>query len=489
MAFSFGNTSDSNKSNTPAPAGGFSFDATNAPAPAGGGFSFGGDKAAAAPAGGFSFGSTTATPAASDTPAPSGGFNFAASSDTASKPSFGFGGGTSTADGKVAPSFGTTNTDSTAASKPTCGFGSTAASADDKQAPSFGVTTDSAKTAGGFSFGKTDSDAAAATKPPATSTGGFSFAAGGGTEGAKTPAPAASTGGGFSFGGSDDTANESKTGDAPSTVFSLGGSATTSNTPAPATTTNTPANTPAPAPSAGGFSFGSPNTTTNPTTPAAAATTPATPAAGVSTPATPAAGVTTPARSNEPTPLQYQTLSVEEILNKFQAELEQDVLQYTREAERIARYDAILRDSQRNLLALGNVTSRLFVQQTELESTLKSIDAFQTELDSNLVGLEQHVDELFAAQAHVEPQNADKQRELAYSTAVNIDERLSLLSEQLTSTMRLLDDSQDKVLTGSVGDVVRILNAHQNGLAELEQTSRSMEQDFAQIGRYLAQPR
>jgi hypothetical protein len=55
--------------------------------------------------------------------------------------------------------------------------------------------------------------------------------------------------------------------------------------------------------------------------------------------------------------------------------------------------------------------------------------------------------------------------------------------------MRLLDDSQDKVLTGSVGDVVRILNAHQNGLAELEQTSRSMEQDIAQIGRYLAQPR
>ena len=90
----------------------------------------------------------------------SGGFNFAASSDTASKPSFGFGGGTSTADGKGAISLGTTNTDSTAASKPTFGFGSTeAASADDKQAPSFGVTTDSAKTAGGFSFGKTDSDA------------------------------------------------------------------------------------------------------------------------------------------------------------------------------------------------------------------------------------------------------------------------------------------------------------------------------------------
>ena len=252
-----------------------------------------------------------------------------------------------------------------------------------------------------------------------------------------------------------------------------------------------PANTPAPAPSAaGGFSFTSPDaTTTNPTTPAPA-TTPATPAAGVSTPQTPAAGVSTPATTTtEPTPLQYQTLSVEEILNKFQAQLEQDALQYTREAQRVARYDAILRDSQRNLLALGNVTSRLLVEQTELESTIQSIHAFEQELDNNLVGLEQHVDELFAAQAHVAPQDADQQRELAYSTAVNIDERLVVLSQQLQSTMRLLDDSHDKVLTGPVGDVVAILNAHQNGLVELEQASRSMEQDIAQIGRYLAQPR
>ena len=65
MAFSFGNNNDTNKSNTPAPAGGFSFGgATNASAPSTGGFSFG-DRAAAAaaPSGGFSFGANTATPA------------------------------------------------------------------------------------------------------------------------------------------------------------------------------------------------------------------------------------------------------------------------------------------------------------------------------------------------------------------------------------------------------------------------------------------
>ena len=245
----------------------------------------------------------------------------------------------------------------------------------------------------------------------------------------------------------------------------------TSNTPAPATTTNTPANTPAPAPSAGGgFSFTSPQYHyTNPTTPAPAAT-PATPAAGVSTPPLLPQESRRQHDHNEPTPLQYQTLSVEEILNKFQAELEQDALQYTREAQRVARYDAILRDSQRNLLALGNVTSRLLVEQTELESTLKSIDAFQTELDTNLVGLEQHVDELFAAQAHVilkRPICNGNWRIRRQSISMN---DCRFFPQQLQSTMRLLDDSQEKVLTGPVGDVVRILNAHQNGLVELEQT-------------------
>jgi DNA repair exonuclease SbcCD ATPase subunit len=182
-------------------------------------------------------------------------------------------------------------------------------------------------------------------------------------------------------------------------------------------------------------------------------------------------------------------MSVEQILNAFQAELEKDALQYVSEANRVAHYDAILRDSQRNLASLTNQTSRLMVEQAEMEAIIKNIGAFQFELQNNIEVLEQNVDELFRAQAHVAPRDADIERENAYSTALTVDERLSLLSDQLQSTLRLLDESQDQVLTGPVGDIVRILNGHQNGLVQLEQSSRSMEQDIAQIGRYLAEPR
>jgi predicted RNase H-like nuclease (RuvC/YqgF family) len=182
-------------------------------------------------------------------------------------------------------------------------------------------------------------------------------------------------------------------------------------------------------------------------------------------------------------------MSVEQILNSFQEQLEKDALQYVREANRVAHYDAILRDSQRNCLSLTNQTSRLFAEQAEMEGIIKNIGAFQSELENNIEVLENNVDDLFQAQAHVAPRDADIERENAYSTALNLDERLSLLSQDLQSTLRLLDESQDQVLRGPVGDVVKILNNHQNGLVQLEQASRSMEQDIAQIERYLAEPR
>lgn len=519
MASSFFNTNR-------VPAGGFSFPPeTPAPAAEGGGLSFGnaakkndGDDAAntkPAAAGGFSFGGAAPAPAAP------GAFNFGgtpaaapapADSSAAAKapaaPTFGFGGtsasSTASTDNKApaAPSFGTTTAApaaSTTAPAPTFGFGSTPAADNDKtKAPTFtgfnakpsddsakqapaSATTPAPAATTGFGFGQASGTNAAAAPGSAPA---FNFGGGqaSGTDTAKAPATAATTGG-FSLGGSatDDKAPAPVTGG-----FSLGGAAAA---PAPSTTT-------APVP-AGGFSFTSPDPSTK--TPAATAETPATPAAGVTTPQTPAAGVNTPStntpaaaatpKPKEPTPLQYQTMSVEDILNSFQSQLEKDAIQYTKEAERVAHYDAILRDSQRNLVELGDLTCKLLVEQGELEGTIKQIGGFSTELDSNLTTLEKDVDMLFAAQARVAPQDSDVERESAYSTAINIDARLSTLSQQLQETLQKLDDSQDQVLSGPLGDVVRILNSHQNGLAQLEQSSRSMEQDIAQIERYLAQPR
>ena len=48
-----------------------------------------------------------------------------------------------------------------------------------------------------------------------------------------------------------------------------------------------------------------------------------------------------------------QTLTVEQILNKFQAELDRDTSAFLADAHRVAQYDALLRDSQRNVSNLS----------------------------------------------------------------------------------------------------------------------------------------
>ena len=90
-----------------------------------------------------------------------------------------------------------------------------------------------------------------------------------------------------------------------------------------------------------------------------------------------------------------QTLTVEQILNKFQAELDRDTSAFLADAHRVAQYDALLRDSQRNVSNLTNQVQKLLVRQAELDRTLNGIGSYQSELSSTLEDIERHADEPF----------------------------------------------------------------------------------------------
>jgi chromosome segregation ATPase len=186
----------------------------------------------------------------------------------------------------------------------------------------------------------------------------------------------------------------------------------------------------------------------------------------------------------EPAKLEYQVLTVEQILNKFQAELEKDAVEYLKEAKRVAQYDATLRDSQRALSALSTKTSQLLQQQSELEGMLKGIGAFHSEFEKNLDQLEVQVDQLFGAQSHVVPTDSDVQRENAYSTAVQCEQRLQALQEAATTMLQRLELGGGQ---GPVADIVKILQQHEMQLASLEQTNRAMEHDINQLSLTLNQ--
>lgn len=444
----------------------------------------------------FSFG---APPAIAPAPTGGGGFSFSTGSEPP-KVGFDFGGG-----GVAAPAA------PAAAAAPTTG--------DAPKATGFGF------------FAATPSATAAA---PAPSMGGFSFGAPAAVSATAAPAPAPSTGGFGGFGpgaggaaslsstSSSETTNTSNKKKAPS-GFSFGGGGSASAVAPPpaagrddggATKDGGSAVTPAAKLGGGGGLFGA---VTPGMTPAARAPSPvntpnnvggpaaATPgvvspaAAGAASPTAAAPLSTTAPRMIEPPPVEYQTLTVEQILNRFQSELETDAIAFLMEAQRVAHYDATLRDSQHSLSELTNMVSRLMLHQTEVNTQLQGIGSYQNELSKTLDLLERNVDELFAAQINPLPLDADVERERSYERAIDVDNKLDVMNSTLRHVVNDLNAAQERVWSSSlgggesngggnneVGKIIGVFNAHHETLACLESKARGVEIDLAMIGQVLA---
>ena len=246
----------------------------------------------------------------------------------------------------------------------------------------------------------------------------------------------------------------------------------------------------------GGGLFGSTPATTT-TTPATGTTT--TNSTTTSTTAAPSTSTQPSAAPKviEPPPIEYQSLTIEQILNRFQSELETDTIAFLTEAQRIAHYDATLRESQNSLSELTNMVSRLMLHQTEVDTQLQGIGSYQNELGSTLDLLERNVDELFASQSNVNVQDSDIQREKSYERAIDVDNKLDSMTSSLQHVVNDLNAAQERVWSASgngglvegnneeVGQIIGVFNAHHDTLAYLESKARSVESDLAVIGQVL----
>lgn len=199
----------------------------------------------------------------------------------------------------------------------------------------------------------------------------------------------------------------------------------------------------------------------------------------------------------EPPPIEYQSLTVEQILNRFQSELETDTIAFLQEAQRIAHYDATLRDTQCSLSELATMVQRLFVHQQEVDSQLQGIGSYQKELATTLDQLEQNVDELFAAQSGISVQDVDIERERAYERALEVDSKLGQMGNVLENVVGELNAAQERVWSMSrgsdgygkdkeVGDIINVFNSHNQTLAQLETKARNLEAEVAMVNQVLA---
>ncbi|KAK0168120.1 hypothetical protein PV327_001952 [Microctonus hyperodae] len=417
--------------------------------------------ATTAPATGLSFGMTTSTPVtgfgASNIRMP-GATNFASPLPA------------STGAPTLGSSFGNANTAATTSSF------LLGATTTNTTAPglTFGTPATSLPASTGFNLG---GNAATTSAPLSMSFGLMS-----------TPAPAStssslttSTPAGLNLGGAAISAPASTPGFSLSTTTSVAPLTSTFSLGAPAATTTSslgtfslPGTTSTSAIT--GFNIGNP-TTTNTTGFSLNKTTTAAPTSSAPTstaPQTSLGSVTTVSASSSSG--QTGTMNfcqLEESINKWTLELEEQEKVFMNQAAQVNAWDKLLITNGEKIVTLNQEVERVKLEQQQLEHELDYVVGQQKELQDCLVPLEKELVSLSVS---------DPEREYTYRLAEKLDTQFKQMSEDLKEIIEHLNeanraqDSSDPIV-----QIGKILNAHMNSLQWLDQRTAILEQNIQQI--------
>src|SRR3546814_2591211 len=99
------------------------------------------------------------------------------------------------------------------------------------------------------------------------------------------------------------------------------------------------------------------------------------------------------------------------VLARWQDELEQELQEFTKQAEKVAQWDKHLRDNHYEIDALADHVQRLITAQTDLTDEVSKIESYQAGLDKQLEELEKEVSNAMNQHGGRAPDNSDSQRE------------------------------------------------------------------------------
>ncbi|EAA05457.4 AGAP010978-PA, partial [Anopheles gambiae str. PEST] len=358
---------------------------------------------------------------------------------------------------------------------------------------SLGAAATSTAPTGGFSFGTTPTfgstggtgaaaptlslnpaGAATSTAPAAGGLGTLSFGASlGGTAAgtAATPSLAAS--------GAQQTAGATTA--ALPTFGSLGGTPQL-GTPSATASSLAPAN--ANQPAAGtttginplGAALAAPATTT---ATAAAAAAPLSLASTAGTSVGLAASLTTNTQTTQSAAVaanqQLKFFQLEEFINKWTLELEEQEKLFTNQATQVNAWDNMLLANGEKIVALNEAVMKVKAEQNAMEQELEFITAQHTELEECIVPLEQELSRIG---------QIDLERGQTYSMAETLDSQLKQMYEDLKEVIEHLNDANKYTDPNDpLVQIGKILNAHMNSLQWIESSSTAITNRLEEINK------
>jgi nuclear pore complex protein Nup62 len=176
-----------------------------------------------------------------------------------------------------------------------------------------------------------------------------------------------------------------------------------------------------------------------------------------------------------PTSMTYSQL--EEHINKWTLELEEQEKIFLNQATQVNAWDRMLLESGDKISSLNTTIENLKIEQGRLELELDYIMSQERELEEAISPIEKAVASMTVT---------DSERQQVYELAANLDSQTKQMAEQLKETIDHLNElnrAQDE--NNPVIQISRILNAHMNSLQWIEQTANSTQSQLEETAKMI----
>ncbi|XP_059473623.1 nuclear pore glycoprotein p62 [Neocloeon triangulifer] len=169
---------------------------------------------------------------------------------------------------------------------------------------------------------------------------------------------------------------------------------------------------------------------------------------------------------------------LEEEINKWSYQLEEQENIFIHQATQVNAWDRLLLESGDKIALLNSTIESLKVEQQKLNLELDYIASQERELEDSIAPIESFVANL---------QLSDPERTQTYEMVENLDGQTQQMANDLKkiiSHLNIINKEQDE--NNPIAQVGRILNAHMNSLIWIHQTSTSSQNEMDEASKIIS---
>uniref|UniRef100_A0A8C5Q3Q9 Nuclear pore glycoprotein p62 n=1 Tax=Leptobrachium leishanense TaxID=445787 RepID=A0A8C5Q3Q9_9ANUR len=174
-------------------------------------------------------------------------------------------------------------------------------------------------------------------------------------------------------------------------------------------------------------------------------------------------------------------VQLENLINKWSLELEDQEKHFLQQATQVNAWDRTLIHNGERITALHRELETVKLDQKRQDQELDFILSQQKELEDLLIPLEESVKEQSGT---IYLQHADEEREKTYKLAENIDAQLKRMAQDLKDVIEHLNTSIGPGDSNNpLQQICKILNAHMDSLQWIDQNSALLQRKVEQVAK------